>query len=486
MISAILLRKNLIVPFIILAFGLMSAFVIAPETAQKSISQEYDTFLKDTYLNFTKKCEKVFNIVQESSIQDLKKDLQIIEKEIERALIIKDKAIQTGKWQDLAYAYDNLKRLQSRISTFSLNHKGIFYIFETLEKNWAKWKKLISDSQAKISTLQSQTNQYSGREKEYLLSAWKFYEENEQKLGQNLSFIEKINQGLPLSEKISLYNLNAINTNTEFLINQHNAETERLERWLKDFAQIETATTNRVLSYGKSIQEIKKRVDSISTADKIFNRHTALRKTDSLLTIAQNTYNKAYPYFTSRDFLSAYITLDNLIAIEPALQNEFATQVEQYETFKSQYDDINKELAEIKKNGSTNKDYQDALASHNLALQYAMMANWAMAQNHLQKSSQFSEKAYSYTFKRSSPRRDYYSGGSSGSDYSKSSGGSSYSSKRSSSSSSSNSYSSSKKSDSRSWSSSSSRKSSSSSSSSNSSRRSDSRSWGSRSGGRRR
>lgn len=482
MISAILLRKNLIVPFIILAFGLMSAFVIAPETAQKSISQEYDTFLKDTYLNFTKKCEKVFNIVQESSIQDLKKDLQIIEKEIERALIIKDKAIQTGKWQDLAYAYDNLKRLQSRISTFLLNHKGIFYIFETLEKNWAKWKKLISDSQAKISTLQSQTNQYSGREKEYLLSAWKFYEENEQKLGQNLSFIEKINQGLPLSEKISLYNLNAINTNTEFLINQHSAETERLERWLKDFAQIETATTNRVLSYGKSIQEIKKRVDSISTADKIFNRHTALRKTDSLLTIAQNTYNKAYPYFTSRDFLSAYITLDNLIAIEPALQNEFSTQIEQYEAFKSQYDDINKELAEIKKNGSTNKDYQDALASHNLALQYAMMANWAMALSHLQKSSQMSERAYSYTFKRSSPRRDY----SSGSNYSKSGGGGSYSSNRSSSSSSSSkSYSSSKKSDSRSWSSSSSRKSSSSSSSS--SRRSDSRSWGgSRSGGRRR
>lgn len=481
MISAVLLRKNIIAPAILLVIGLISAFVIAPKTAQKAISQEYENFAKDTWLNFSKTCNKVLNIIQESNIQNFRKDFQNVETEIERVFAIKDKAVQSGNWQDLSNAYDNLQILHRLINTFRDKHK-ILYAFETLEQKWEVWKKQNSNLQARIATLQPKINQFSGREKEYLFSAWKFYEENQKKLNQQFSLIEKINQGLPLQEKLSYDNLNQLIPNTEFLINQSNAETERLERWVKDFPQIEVATTNRVLAYGKSIQNIKKQVDSISAKDKIFNRNTALRKTDSLLIAAQNIYTKAYQFFTNQDFLSAYITLDNLIAIEPALQNEFSTQIEQYEAFKSQYDDINKELAEIKKNGSTNKDYQDALDSHNLALQYAMMANWAMALSHLQKSSQMSERAYSYTFKRSSPRRDY----SSGSNYSKSGGGGSYSSNRSSSSSSSSkSYSSSKKSDSRSWSSSSSRKSSSSSSSS--SRRSDSRSWGgSRSGGRRR
>ncbi|MDX1904616.1 MAG: hypothetical protein SFU27_10700, partial [Thermonemataceae bacterium] len=472
---------------------LFSAFVLAPNEARNTTRDFYKNLVDREWEKTEKQVKLISSWLKPEQIKDFKLSFEKLEKTNNDLKVLVIYKTMNNDFAQIKRVFDDVDRFYRDFSSFKGKNDYILS-FDKITENYAKSFRLSYESlNKKTENLQEQIKKsaYHEKHKEYLYSSLKESITNQEQIGFYVRALEYAIDPKNMKEsKIDFNRVRLVHQETPKLIGKAEEAYNRSSRWFADFANAESIVATKIPFYTKNISDVEKEMASFSN-NKIFNKATALRKTDSLLSLARPLLNQAIVKNVEKNFVESYLNLEQLAPTEAALSQEFQQQKREYLAFSEQYEAINKDLKEVgdSKNigtGNVKSSYTSAMMAQQLALQYAMAGNWAMANSHLKESGKKTQSAYNYAFKKSSPRSSTYdksySGSSSSSGYSKGSGSSYKSSSSSSgkSSGSSSSYSSSsKKSDSRSWSSSSGRKSSGSSSSS-SSRRSDSRSWGSK------
>jgi hypothetical protein len=498
--------KNLLVPFIVLLMGLASAFILAPMTAQRALEADYATCLNE-WQNLQNTAQKeMFSWIEAADLLKEKADFEGIEKLMSSVQMQYTKNKNENSIARLGSIHEAIKQVQMRIFMFSMNNK------EKLEA-----KKQVAKKLKELQEKNKQDVQLT-ESLEERIKASALPEKYKSILFDSIASAKTQTKALtPVIEAVASYYtpeyenkaLMDFDAAKRFL-----APNDKISIWLQGLSQTLTQTSKMLENFDKAEQIVPPTIAAYQntlqgyqqelyspTQPALLRPNAAMKKADSLLNICKGYLLISQEKAQKKEFVEAYITLEQLNPIAANLEKEFNHQKQSYQEFVAHYEAIQKDLQEIEKanlNSSQKAEmgtsHQEAFLAHQMALSYAMAGNWALARSRLQESESKSAKAYQIAYRNSAKtsntssynnkknNNNTYSSNrnSSGSSYKSSSGSSSSSNK-------SNSYSSSsRKSDSRSWgsSSSSSKKSSTSRSSSSSSRKSDSRSWGSRSGRR--
>lgn len=489
--------KNLLVPLVIMLMGIMSAMVLAPNTAKRAIEADHTTCLNEWQELQNTAQKEMFSWIEAADLLKEKQDFETVEK----AVANMEKGYLEGKnaneMMKLAKTHERIEKARKGIFMYSMNNKEKLELKkqvakklkELREKN-QKDQKLAQNLEEKIkaSTLPSKYQNIlldsiasAKAQSKALVPVFEaiasyYTPEYENKALMNFAAAKKF---LAHNDKTSLWVLG---------VSQTLMQTSRM---LENFDKAEQIVPSTIQNYATTFQNYQKELYS-PTQPVALRPNAAMKKADSLLNICNKYLQVSQNQAQNREFVEAYITLEQLKPFAEKLEREYNYQKNSYQEFAAHYEAIEKDLKEIEKanlNSSQKNEigtsYQDAFMAHQLALSYAMAGNWALARSRLQESENKSAKAYRVAYRNSS-KPSYTSS------YNKRKSNESYSSNRNSSSSysssKSNSYSSSsssKRNDSRSWGSSSSSSRKSSASKSSSSRKSDSRSWGSSSRRRR-
>lgn len=507
--------KNLLTPIVIMIIGLVSAFVFAPITAQKSLQHDYRVCLYQWQELQNKAQKEMFSWIAPNQLLKEKEDFENIEKSI---AIVQEQYNSTKNEKSIA----KLAEIQKNINKVQMS----IISYETSNKNKLEAKKQVAQ---KLKELQkkSKNNETLTESIESLIKASTLPDKHKNILLDSIAAVKKRTKALrPVLEAVASYYTPEYENKA--LMDFKSAEkflttNDQTSLWIEHISQTLMQTSTMLKNFDKAEQIVPPALANYQTTFQAYQKelynpaqpavlkpNAAMKKADYLLTVSNNLLRNAQEKAQNQEFVEAYVILEQLAPVARQLDAEYNYQKKSYEEFGELYEAIQKDLKEVEKAKLEDKqkneirnNYNEALLAHQMALNYAMAGNWAMAKIRLQESENKSAKAYQVAFRNTSKPSytssynnkryssdDYSSSGSNSNSNNKSNR---YSSKKSSSSSSSssksNSYSSSssssRKSDSRSWgsSSSSSKKS---SSSRSSSRRSDSRSWGSRSSGRKR
>lgn len=398
--------RSLAIPLLLISLGTLSAFFIAPQIALQKLSQKYDKFEQNHWYNFSRTCQWAISHIEDTEIRTLAENFEKIQKNYKEAINLKEEALQEKSWGKATQSEKMLKALQKQINKTQKEYKKLFRIIEEFTQKIALWEKEANNLSETFFLLQSQIEQYEGKVKAYLLTKKQAYDNNYQFLQDNLKQISQPQQVLP--KKWQIHELETIISKIESAISSCQNEIRQLEQWLNDLPHISTITAKQLSEYNGKIQSLRNEIESLSTNNQILNKNAALRKADSLLLLAENTYQRAFQYFSEKDYIETYNLLDELNSYTTSASQELNTQKISYQKFQKEFDKINKELSELQQHNPSDPYYQQALAAYQMALHHAMMSNWVLAYMQLQQSSSNSETAYQRTFRRLSPYRQTY------------------------------------------------------------------------------
>lgn len=496
--------KNLLVPLVVLLMGLASAFILAPMTAQRALEVDYATCLNE-WQNLQNTAQKeMFSWIEAADLLKEKADFDGIEKLMSSVQMQYTKNKNENSIAKLGSTHEAIKQVQMRIFMFSMNNKEKLEAKKQVAK---KLKELQEKNKQDIQLTESLEERIKAsalpeKYKNILLDSIASAKAQTKALAPVIEAVASYYT--PEYENKALMDFDAAK---RFL-----APNDKISIWLQGLSQTLTQTSKMLENFDKAEQIVPPTIAAYQntllgyqqelyspTQPALLRPNAAMKKADSLLNICNSYLKISQEKAQNKEFVEAYITLEQLNPIAANLEKEFNHQKQSYQEFVAHYEAIQQDLHEIEKanlNSSQKAEiatsHQEALLAHQMALSYAMAGNWALARSRLQESEAKSALAYKIVYRNSSKpsntssynNRRNNNTNSYSSNNNKSSSGSSYksSSGSSSSSSKSNSYSSSsRKSDSRSWGSSSSSSKKSSTSRSSSSRKSDSRSWGSKS-----
>lgn len=496
-------KKNLLVPFIILMMGLASAFVLAPMTAKRALEADYSTCLYEwqELQNTTQK--EMFSWIKATSLVKEKTDFENIQKHINDVQKNYTKNKNKNSVALLGATHESIKQVRMKIFMYSMNNKEKLELKKQVAKKFKELQEKNKQDMILAESIETRikASTLSEKYKNILLDSITSAKAQNKALipvfDAIASYYTPEYENKALMDFVAAKKFLAPNNKTSIWVQGVSQTLMRTSKMLENFDKAEQIVPPTIANYQNTFQRYQKELYNPSQPA-VLRPNTAMKKADSLLNICNSRLNTSKEQAQNKEFVEAYITLEQLSPIATNLENEYNQQNQSYQEFAAHYEAIQKDLQEIDKanlNSSQKTEigtnHREAFLAHQMALSYAMAGNWALAHRNLQESETKTAKAYRVAYRNSSKpsntssyndkkyNNNSYSSNrnSSGSSYKSSSGSSSSKNK-------SNSYSSSsRKSDSRSWgsSSSSSKKSSASKSSSSSSRKSDSRSWGSKS-----
>jgi hypothetical protein len=495
--KSFLQEKWAVLSLMLIVGGLLSAFVVAPMTAQKSIEKEYAFYLV-RWQELERSTEKnVFSWFRPEDTEKVKKDFESFRKKVQNTQEIYQKCKQSYSLNDLSTAYRAVKDCKIAEIFFYNRHQDVLQMKENSFNKVKEYNTRLAPYDEFLSKLSKNIEQanFPEKYKKILQDTISVVTSYQQQVQKNIAYIkESHTPAYEGKSKVNIEMLKLYMTETPMYIEKTSKAYIKANEMFVGFINAPSSVANEISNYQVSVQKIYAEIHN-NSQPKILTASYAMKKTDSLARISQSQLSLASSEVQKQDFIGAYLQLEKTKPIVYLLEQEYQYQKVSYNNFIKNYANVTTELQEAttasglsaSDKNSVDRISKEALVAQQMAMQYAMAGNWLYAQNQLKTSSNKSSEAYRIAFKRSSSYSSnsgssYSSSKSnSGSSYSssKSNSGSSYSSSKSNSGSSSSYSSSSKKSDSRSWSSSSSSSSKKSSSSSSGSRRSDSRSWGS-------
>lgn len=488
--------RNLFIPLLVMIIGLVSAFVFAPMTARQTLETDYANCLLQWQKLQEKAQKEMFSWIQPADLVREKKNFENIEKLVDDMQKQYAQVPKNASMSQMQTAYKPIEQTITAIHLFSSNYKHKLELKQQVARKLQELQEKNKQDLALAEQLASKikASALPIKYQNVLLDSIASLQARSKAL--SVAFENVASYYTPEYENKALMDFEAAqkflspNGITILQVMSVAQTLTQTNKMFENFSKAEQIVPPSLQNYQNTFQNYQKELYSPSQP-LVLRPNAAMKKADSLLNICKNYLQTAQEKSHNKEYIEAYIVLEQLAPIAQKLEEEYSTQKKSYEEFAAHYEAIQKDLKDVDKANLSSSQktavesgYREASLAHQLALSYAMAGNWALARSYLQKSETQSEKIYrivypntskpSYTSTYNTRRNERYS----------SSSGSSYENSKSWNSNKSNSYSSSsRKSDSRSWGSSS-RSSKKSSSSYSSSRKSDSRSWGSRSSSR--